>query len=129
MLSDACFDFIYGYVREKDAARAVAELLEEVEWYTRPDFPIRSPATHVYALRQAIKRVRARPNDKDEMLWLVMLAECVRAHLDMDPDDGMLDRWCARWVREREHTANGRCPECGHEVKRGYKMNIEPAVE
>ena len=132
MLSDACSDFVTLYARQKDAARLVAELREDVAWYSRPNYPLQYPAdpgSQVDALRRAIKRVLARPEDQDAMLWLLMLAECVRHYFDFYGGDANndLDVWCVRQLRELENLKNGRCPHCGQNVEHGYMSKADAA--
>jgi hypothetical protein len=119
MLSDSCCDFISLYARKKVPAPAVAELLHDVQWYTRRDYPIKyptGPGSLTDALRRATKRVLDHPEDEESLLWLLVLAETVRGYYDANLTfgDDVVGHWCAQWIREIEDFKAGRCPRCGH---------------
>ena len=124
-LADVCHDQVLAIVEAREARdhdrviKGVQELIEGVDWYTQPDCAIRYP-THAGsesdALRRAAQRVIDHPDDEDDLLWLLALAECVRRAEDCAfAEDNEIDYWCALYRRGREDGFAYRCPECGAE--------------
>jgi hypothetical protein len=124
-LADACFDFVRGFKTESKLKPQLAELLKNLDWYSKRgwDYPTHR-GSEIDALRRACKRALARQNDEEALLWLLVLANCVRQyHDDMTtgsgcwfrPKDGLsnLDIWCAIQLREEENIQKKRCPTCG----------------
>jgi hypothetical protein len=124
-LADACSDFVAGYKTESEQKPWLEELLEHLDWYSKRgwDYPTHR-GSEIDALRRACKRALARPNDEEALLWLLVLANCVRQyHDDMTtgslcwfrPEDRLsnLDIWWANQLREDENVEKGQCPTCG----------------
>lgn len=74
-LADSCFDFCHTDVPFEHAAKS---LLDSVEWYA----PAKYPPEHINALRSAVKRALATPDDIRLRRRLYLLAELVRATED-----------------------------------------------
>lgn len=123
-LADACSDFVGGYKNESEQKPWLEELLEDLAHYSKNswDYPTHR-GSEIDALRRACKRVLARPNDKEALLWLLVLANCVQRFHDnlvafhswFSRDDRLsdLDTWRANQLRQYENIKKGRCPTCG----------------
>ena len=95
-LSDACSDFRHHKFGDDIIASRVTaakRLLEEVEHYGQPDYPINYPPEHIEALRIATKAALAKPDDIRLWRRLYVLTELVREHYDAFPliRDALLD--------------------------------------
>jgi hypothetical protein len=86
-LSDACHDFNSSVKDGVPLVECAAELLDSVEYYGKPDYPIPYWPHQIEALRQAAKAVLADPADFTSARWLMDLAECVRAFHDLAPSE------------------------------------------
>jgi hypothetical protein len=122
-LADACSDFVGGYKTEREQKPWLEELLEHLDWYSKRgwDYP-KHRGSEIDALRRACKRVLARPNDKEALLWLLVLANCVQHYHDdlvafyswfNDHQLSDLDIWRADQLRQQENIEKRRCPACG----------------
>jgi hypothetical protein len=125
-LADACHDQVLAIVEAREARdrdlviKGVQQLIIYVDWYAEPH-AIRYPGDQFDALRRAAQRVIDHPDDEYDLLWLLVLAECVRRFHDCSfGGDTEIDHWCALYLRGREDHFAGRCGECGAEdgVKR-----------
>ena len=119
-LADVCSDFVHGYETEKTPEPQLTELLKDLDRYSK-HYPTHR-GSEIDALRRACKRVLARPNDEEALLWLLVLANCVRQYRDDmtgwalgSPDDKLshLDIWRADQLRQDENFKKKRCPACG----------------
>jgi hypothetical protein len=122
-LADECFDFVRGLKTESKLKPQLAELLEGLDRYSKTpwDYPAHG-GSEIDALRRACKRVLARPNDKEALLWLLVLANCVQHYHDdllafyswfNDHQLSDLDIWRADQLRQQENIEKRRCPTCG----------------
>ena len=125
-LADVCHDQVLAIVEAREARdrnlviEGVQELVEDLDQYAQLD-PMcyqAQPGDQIDALRRAAQRVIDHPDDEDDLLWLLALAEGVRRLYD--DSLGEIDNWCALYLRGREDHFAGRCGECGAEdgVKR-----------
>ena len=135
-LADICHDQVLAIVKAREARdrdlviKAVQELIEYLDQDAELD-PIcyqAQPGDQIDALRRAAQRVIDHPDDEDDLLWLLALAEGVRRLYDCSVG---IDHWCALYLRGREDYFAGRCGECGAEdgVKRfrvrfGEMLNV-----
>src|SRR5438045_3619774 len=120
-LADVCSDFVHGYDTEETPEPQLTELLKGLDWYSK-DYPAHR-GSDIDALRRACKRVLARPNDEEALLWLLVLANCVREYRDnmmiwglagfLDGRLSHLDIWRADQLRQYENFEKKRCPACG----------------
>jgi hypothetical protein len=129
-LADVCHDQVLAIVEAREARdrdlviKGVQELIEGLYWYATDD----SMCYHMHhihhiqagdefdALRRAAQRVIDHPDDDNELLWLLVLAECVRRFDDCSfGEDNEIDHWCALYLRGREDRFADRCGECGAE--------------
>jgi hypothetical protein len=119
MLSDSCADFVAMHAEnDLPVEQNVRRLAEGIEHYSKLSWSdvygsARGPGGQLDALRRATKRVITRPDDKDALLWLLMLAECVRSYYDGALTGDDVEDWCERWLKKWEDVASGRCPDCG----------------
>ena len=125
MLSDACHDFVAHFgddcdrfefvddglqnsgVPEEDTTyfrHLVTELMERVEGYSKIDTfgYAQCEGSRIDALRRAGQRVLSNPDDKEALLWLLVLAECVRSYYDgpgsiLALDGDCLYKWRPEW--------------------------------
>ena len=121
-LADECSDFVRGLKTESKLKPQLAELLDGLNHYSKTpwDYPTHG-GSEIDALRRACKRALARPNDKEALLWLLVLANCVRQYHDdllafyfwFNDQFSDLDIWRANQLREDENIEKGRCPACG----------------
>jgi hypothetical protein len=122
MLSDVCSDFV-SLVAEKKIpiAKAVRKLAKDVEHYAEPswEYPL-DKGGQIDALRRAIKWVISRPDDEEALLWLLVLADCVRDYYDsfrrfymIEGDGSDIDKWLAWQLRQYELISENRCHWCG----------------
>src|SRR5262245_37385280 len=127
-LADVCHDQVLAIVEAREARdrdlviKGVQELIEDLDQYAQLD-PMcyqAQPGDQIDALRRAAQRVIDHPDDEYDLLWLLVLAECVRRFHDCSFGGNEIDHWCALYLRGREDHFAGRCGECGAEdgVKR-----------
>jgi len=132
-LADVCHDRVLAIVKAREARdrdlviKGVQELIEDLNRYAGY-YEVCPPGGEIDALRRAAQRVIDHPDDEDDLLWLLALAEGVRRLYDCSVG---IDHWCALYLRGREDHFAGRCGECGAEdgVKRfrdrfGEMLNV-----
>jgi hypothetical protein len=128
-LADVCHDQVLAIVEAREARdrdlviKGVREMIHYLDWYAQPDYPTPYPThagSEIDALRRAAQRAIDHPDDEGDLLWLLVVAECVRKFNDCAFGDNEIDRWCALYLQGREDHFAGRCGECGAEdgVKR-----------
>jgi hypothetical protein len=105
-LADVCSDFVAFHAQEGwPVAENFQSLADDVERYSKP--PWDYPSEQLDALRRAIERVKAikqvapwSVDDEKALLWLFVLAECIRHYHDSLTDfflnrGSAVDKWCA----------------------------------
>jgi hypothetical protein len=112
-LADVCSDFVAFHAQEGwPLAEDLQLLADEVEHYSKP--PWDYPPEQLAALRRAIERAKATKqvdprsvDDEKALLWLFVLAECIRHYHDSMTDFFLtrgsdIDKWCANQLRESD---------------------------